>query len=199
MFSRKYKIPTVCDVYLNIYDKCNIGCHFCKFNQNVKTYTINKINYDEYKDKKILVCYSVDPYPIDYDEMIVPNIIKTLHNNNCSIVFLTRRADCLMKDIDMFFEYDYIGISISENCDKNSSYKLIERVFRRAKTLKIKTWISLEPVSSIEFAKEIIYIFKDKVDFIRVGKNDLDYNQKEWEKLKSQLNTLKIKNVFVKE
>lgn len=199
MFSRKYKIPTVCDNYLNIYDKCNIGCSFCKFNKNTNHIKLNEIDFSDYKNKKVLICYSVDPYPINYDNKVVPNIIEQLHNNGCSIVFLTRRADCLLQDINIFSEIDYIGVSISEKCDKNSSMEDIQDLFSEAKKKKIKTWISLEPIETFEFAKNVIDIFKDKVDFIRIGKNDLDYNPEIWEDIKSKINVLNIENVFVKE
>lgn len=102
MFSKKYKIPIVCDSYLNIYDKCNIGCSFCKFNQKSNNVKLNKISFNDYKSQKILVCYSVDPYPLNYDKCIVPDTIKQLHNNKCKIVFLTRRASCLICDINIF-------------------------------------------------------------------------------------------------
>ena len=199
MFSRKYKLPTVCDNYLNVYDKCNIGCSFCKFNKDISEVKLKVIDFKKYKNQKVLVCYSVDPYPLNYDEKIIPSVIEELHNNNCNIVFLTRRADCLTKDINVFNKGDYIGVSISENCTNNSLAEDIEKLLDLANKFNIKTWISLEPIETFEFTYEIIKKYKDKVDIIRVGKNDLNHNKEIWETIKLKTNELNIKNVFVKE
>ena len=198
MFNRKYKIPIASDNYLNIYDKCDIGCFFCKFNRCVNQVSLNVINYDDYVNQKVLVSYSTDPYPYIYRNEVVPEVIGRLHKNNCSVVFLTRRAECLIKDLKIFNQGDYVGLSISENNDKNSTIENNTLLFQLAKNAGIKTWISLEPVVTFSFVREMLDIYQDKVDFIRIGKNDLEINCN-WKNICEQVKKLNFDNVFIKE
>ncbi len=183
---RKEEIPICCDDYLDLYDSCNIGCEMCKFNSNVKVIKQKSINYDSYYNKKVLVSYKTDPYALkDYN--LVEKVIKKLHDNNCKIVFLTRRVNSLIKQLDLFNELDYVGVSLSENCSKNSKLTEILLMLEEAKRLNIRTWISLEPVLTSEFANQIIRMVNDDINLIRVGKDDLlDYN---WNLISKKITT----------
>ena len=198
MFKKKYDIPVNADVYINLYLGCNIGCPFCKFNQNVKDAVPMRLQLDKYHNQTVLFSYSVDPYPIHYQKKLVPYVLKVLHQQNCKIVFLTRQALPLYQDLKYFNCDDYIGISISENNSFNSHLDDIKKVFSVAKKLGIHTWISLEPVESFLFVKDIIDYFDELVDFIRIGKNDHYHNQN-WLELKEKIDALNLDYVFVKE
>lgn len=194
LFSQKRKELIInCDSYIDLYDRCNIGCEMCKFNREV--YEVNKINIDfnKYYNKRVLVCYKVDPYTNnDYD--LVKITIEKLHNNNCKVVFLTRKATHLIKQLHLFNKDDFIGVSISENCTKNSNIDEVIKLLKTAKSMNINTWVSLEPVITAEFANDIIYKIKNYSDLIRIGKDDLiEYN---WDNVIKHIN--KENNVYIK-
>ncbi len=194
----KYNIPILCDAYIDLYNTCNINCNHCKF--QIKRHDkikLNDINYELYNNKKILFCYSVDPYPYGVEKNNVVRLtIKRLHEKNNSIVFLTRRAECLIKDLDIFNKEDFIGVSLSEKCDTNSSEDTIMHMYKEAKELKINTWMSLEPIYTAAYANYIIDKYYDVVDFIRIGKDDLvEYD---WDKIKEKIVVKDSRKVFVK-
>ena len=198
MFQKKYFIPVEATKYINLYQGCNIGCAFCKFNQNVKEVTPNSIDFNQYYQETVLLCYSVDPYPPGYQKKFVPSVLKRLHHQKCKIIFLTRNALALESDLSFFQSGDFIGVSISEDNPFNSNFLDIHRLFLKAKERKLFTWISLEPVYSYEFAHQVIDSFQDITDFFRVGKNDLiDSNY--WKLVKKQIQSLNIPTVFVKD
>ncbi|HAN10499.1 MAG TPA: hypothetical protein DCP90_07785 [Clostridiales bacterium] len=199
MFEKKYNIPVVCDAYIDLYNACNIGCKHCKF-ERVRCERIikeNEIDYGIYNSKKILICYSVDPYPLGFeDEKRVVKVIGELHKRNNTIVFLTRRAECLMQDLNIFSTNDWVGVSISEACEQNSEIIDIKQMYRVAKNKGVNTWMSLEPIRNLEFAEYIIKEFINLVDFIRVGKDDL--NVCDWNSIRDKLKKYECEKVFLK-
>lgn len=199
MFHQKYHNDLVCDAYLNLYDACNIGCSFCKFHSKVRSTKKTPISWNSYRNQKVLVCYSVDPYPLGYDLNLVPEVILKLHQRDCSIVFLTRRAQCLISDLDCFNSKDCVGVSISEKGNQNSPLEEIDRLFALAKRKQLSTWISLEPVMSFSFVKEVLDRYASVVDWIRIGKNDLTGELQGWQLLKQQILSLSLPNVLVKD
>lgn len=194
MFSQKRSNLIIhCDTYIDLYDKCNIGCEMCKFNKNIKIVNQNEINFDDFKNKRVLFCYKTDPYVLD-DYDLVGKSIKKLHDNNCRIVFLTRKAKMIIKQLDLFNNRDFIGVSISENCTKNSNIEDIILLFKKAKELNINTWLSLEPVLTSQFTNNIIYKIRDYTDFIRIGKDDLlDYD---WDNIRKDIKV--FDNIYIK-
>jgi DNA repair photolyase len=196
MFSGKRSLQVKCDAYIDLYNTCNINCKHCKFQkERTSNLKILNIDYSKYENKKVLFCYSVDPYPYGYESsFIVRESLEKLHKQNCSVVFLTRRASELTKDLDYFDTNDYIGISLSENCDKNSIEEDIIKLYTEAKKRNIKTWLSLEPVYTADYVNDIVKKYGHLIDFIRVGKDDLiNYD---WESVK--INIKESNKVYVK-
>lgn len=194
MFSQKRSNLIInCDKYIDLYDGCNIGCEMCKFNKNIRNINKVKIDYNNFKNNRVLFCYKTDPYVLD-DYKLVKNSIENLHKNNCQIVFLTRKANSLIKQLDIFYKDDFVGVSISENNTKNSDINDIVLLFKKAKKLELNTWLSLEPILTAKFANEIIDRIKKYTDFIRIGKDDLvDYN---WDNVKKNIKV--FDNIFIK-
>ena len=128
---------------------------------------------------------------------LVISVLKQLHQQKCKIVFLTRNALALESDLSFFQSGDFIGVSISENNPFNSNFLDIRRLFLKAKERNIFTWISLEPVLTYEFARQVIHSFQDVTDFFRVGKNDL-IDSSYWQPVKRKIESLNIPTVFVK-
>lgn len=199
MFASKHKVPILCDSYIDLYSNCNINCDHCKFQINRDCeIKVNDINFEDYKDKKVLFCYSVDPYPYGQETSnLVETVIQRLHKQNCSIVFLTRRAECLFEDLDNFNRNDFAGVSLSENCRRNSDEQVVMEMYKKAKLLGINTWMSLEPIHTYEYANYIIDKYYDVVDFIRIGKNDL--MEYDWDIIKKNIIVNNNKKVFIKQ
>lgn len=197
MFHNKYELPISADCFLNIYEGCNQGCDFCKFNKEISHPIPNKIIYLNYNNKKILVSYSTEPLPFENSKYTV-EVIENLHKNNNKIIFLTRRPERVEKILEVFNKNDFIGVSISE--PYNNNFENIERLIYKIKQQGKKCWISLEPILTLDFVKKNIAKFKE-VDFIRVGKMDNNQNNKNWENVKKKLEKeFKNKdNVFIKE
>jgi len=199
MFSKKYSLPITCDSYIDLYNTCNIDCEHCKFQKGRKTAPLEilPIDFKNYVNKKILFCYSVDPYPYGYENIsLVKDTISKLHQSENSIVFLTRRAPCVMKDLEVFNINDWVGVSISENCINNSTEAELKTLFEKAHNLGLKTWISLEPIVSYEFTASVIETYSRLVDFIRVGRDDL--KEYDYEEIREQLEGRNYPNVFIK-
>lgn len=171
MFRNKRVRDFEADTYFNVYNGCNVGCKFCKFNKQIVIPTPNVLDECKLSNKRVLVSYSSEPLPFD-DCTYTINIINRLHSINASILFLTRMTNRLIKILDCFKSGDIVGVSISENLDND--IESIEKFFDFARGKGLETWISLEPVETYEFASEIITKFKDKATYIRVGKLDCE-------------------------
>jgi len=181
--------PISADIYFNIYDGCNQGCDFCKFNSNISLPILNKFDPENFKNKVVLVSYSTEPLPFD-DNTNTAFCIDELHKNNATILFLSRRPKKVMEILSHFNENDLIGISISESKNiKFNDLVAIQNLANQCRENNLKMWISLEPVLSKEFTNSIISTFKNEVDYIRVGKLDTPQvdNQKEWGEIKEYI------------
>lgn len=133
MFSQKRKNLVRCDAFVDLYKGCSVGCEMCKFNKKAISEVVrNKVDFSCYLNKKVLLCYSTDPYVFD-DFNLVEQTIDKLHNNLCSVVFLTRKANCLLQQLHLFNKSDIVGVSISENCSTNSDLKDVIELFSQAK------------------------------------------------------------------
>jgi len=153
------------------------------------------INFADYKNQKVLFCYSTEPYALDDFDLVKQAVLK-LKANGCSIVFLTRKANCLIKQLDLFDKKDIVGVSVSENSSKNSGVADIIKLFKKAKATGLTTWISLEPVLSADFANKVINDTHEFVDYYRVGKDDLlNYD---FEKVKKDIIPPQDSEVFIK-
>lgn len=195
---KKQGISFEAETYLNIYNGCNSGCPFCKFNKIKTEPRKNSFNVKEFRNKKVLISYSTEPLPFR-DNSYTVNVINELHSVGAKILFLTRHPDRLLKIIDCFNLEDIIGVSISENI--YNDYKKIEKCLFLAKEHNIQTWISLEPVQTYDFVSNILDKFKDITTYIRVGKLDgIDDNISDWKILKGKIIlNYSPRNIFVKE
>lgn len=165
----KYDLPIFADNYINLYNGCNIGCKFCKFNPKKSIPVKQKIDCDKYHNQKILISYSVEPLQ-ETNNTFIKEIINELHNNNCKIIVLSRMPKRLTNLLPIFLKNDFIGISISEEYEND--FESIDNLLKKVKDLKLNSWISLEPVLSFEFAEKIIEKYINNASYIRIGKDD---------------------------
>lgn len=195
MFSQTRDIPMRADSFIDLYKGCTVNCEMCKFNRAGGGITELNINFADYKNQKVLFCYSTEPYALDDFDLVKQSVLK-LKANGCSIVFLIRKANCLIKQLDLFDKNDIVGVSVSENSSKNSGVADIIKLFKKAKATGLTTWISLEPVLSADFANKVINDTHEFVDYYRVGKDDLlNYD---FEKVKKDIIPPQDSEVFIK-
>ena len=119
------------DLAVNIYTGCNHGCSYC-YAPNVlrKTRTdfenvqprldmvesVNKqIAREGMKDKKIMLCFTCDPYPADIDTTVTREVIKAIKNSGNHVQILTKGASRAERDFDLLDSEDSFGVTISCN------------------------------------------------------------------------------------
>lgn len=194
---KKQGFPFEADTYLNIYKTCNVGCPFCKFNKTAMFPIKNEIDFEKIKGLRVLVSYQTEPLPFA-DNTYTKCVIDNLHKQKASVLFLSRFPKKLIAILDAFNGNDIVGISISEPIKNN--FKDIEQFLTSAKAKGLKTWLSIEPVETYEFAYSVLENFKDKADYLRVGKLDNTLNNSSsWNKIKTKLEKdFSQPNIFIK-
>lgn len=178
------------DYALNIYTGCPHGCTYCfapsvlhkdreTFHSDVKPRegiveaTKAQLKRTGMKDKLIHLCFTCDPYPKGFDTTATREIIKAIKDSGNHVQILTKGGQAAERDIDLLDEQDWFGVTLSGGYverEPNASRES-ERcgVLRKAKSLGIKTWVSLEPV----FDPETVYmsiIARNYIDLYKIGK-----------------------------
>ena len=204
---------------LNIYRGCNIGCTYCKAEE--KEYRVkNNARFLELLEKQckgmkgdprpILVCFNCDPYPKrgPYIDMTRETLL-VLEKYEMNVRLMTRNGMRACKDFDILKRNDWeFGQSFPSMNGKslrkwepNAATK-DERMaaFIKAYQLKIRHWISVSPMWSMQEADAVVRAYQDSIDkwtfafiFGRYPMPGTQNERKAWiEKVKRQL---KGKNV----
>ncbi len=194
---RKQGFPFDADTYLNIYETCNVGCKFCKFNQRARFPIKNEIDFEMYSNLRVLVSYKTEPLPFA-DNSHTRWVVENLHEHGASVLFLSRFPKKVLNILDVFNEEDIVGVSISE--DLKNDFESIKEFLIASRKNGVKTWLSIEPVETFEFAEFVLNEFKDFADFLRVGKLDNVFdNSTQWQQIKQKLDKkFTQKNIFIK-
>jgi len=185
---------------LNIYNGCPYGCRYCyapaslrktreEFHTIVKPKKniiqrlkrdceklVKKINIPE-----ILISFIGDPYPSsDLDHVVTWRVIKTLIYYDLPFTILTKSGLTATQDFDLLSDYDQarFGTSLTSWSQSLADYwepnaatvkDRIEAIMM-AKTHKILTWVSLEPVIDPAEAIKLILAIHPVVDRWKIGK-----------------------------
>lgn len=189
------------DLAINIYIGCNHGCTYCYARKMAERYTPkgcicnfdkpvprkgiveavkNQLSGGKYKDKKIMLCFTCDPYPADIDTTPTRDIIKLIKDADAHVSILTKGGLRAERDFDLLDENDSFGITYSgyrdgeflAPCkDEPNAATPADRlaILDRAHKLGIKTWMSCEPVLVEEDIYTIIKL-ADYVDLFKIGK-----------------------------
>lgn len=189
------------DLAINIYNGCNHGCKYCfakrmhdryKPNEdfaNVKPRdriveaVRNQLSGGKYKGKKIMLCFTCDPYPADIDTTPTREIIKLIKEAGANVSALTKGGMRAVRDFDLYGPGDSFGCTLTfipfnqyERYWESGAACTEERfaALQSAHDRGIKTWVSLEPVIYTEDTLEIIEYTHSCVDLFKVGKLNYD-------------------------
>ena len=194
-----------CDLAINIYTGCNHGCVYC-YAPHVLRKTVEEFRVVEPRpgivesvaaqlkrtrmtDRKIMLCFTCDPYPANVDTAVTREIIKLLKGSGNHVQILTKGGTDAERDFDLLDEHDSFGVTItcsqdmflSDNNPEPEAAPPYNRILalRQANCLGIKTWVSCEPVIEPEAVYQLIrqgyYI-----DLFRIGKMNHMPSEIDW-------------------
>lgn len=185
------------DYALNIYTGCPHKCYYCysptvlkkdrnEFHVHVEPRkdiveaTKRQVDAEGITGKLIHLCFSCDPYPRGYDNIVTREIIKTLKSAGNRVQILTKNGQDAERDFDLLDKNDWFGISYAgydaeglfvtpkeEPGTEAAAYRLV--ALDRAHKLGIKTWVSCEPVLNASDVIDLIRL-ADYVDLWKIGK-----------------------------
>jgi DNA repair photolyase len=204
VYEPRTKAREYCDLAVNIYTGCNHGCVYCyapkvlrkrreEFSAHVEprpgiTEAVRRqIERDGIAGKKIMLCFTCDPYPADIDTMATREVIKTIKASGNHVQILTKGGYRAERDFDLLDETDSFGVTISCIVEYLAVEPNAARVFERIRSLShakekgISTWVSFEPV----FCSDDIYALINNTDFIdlfRIGKLNYMSSDIDWAK-----------------
>lgn len=198
IYEPRTKAREYCDLAVNIYTGCTHGCIYC-YAPNVLRKTreefatkveprkdivesIKKqIIREGLKDKKIMLCFTCDPYPFGIDTSVTREVIKVIKDSGNHVQILTKSGYRAIRDFDLLDKNDSFGVTIS--CNNMQKEKLEPKAahinlrlssLHDAKVMGLHTWVSCEPVYDVNIVYDIIKTV-DYIDMYRIGK--LNYAQ----------------------
>lgn len=186
------------DLAINIYHGCNHGCRYCyakrmhdrykpnedfadvRPREGIVEAVKNQLSSGRYKGKKIMLCFTCDPYPTDIDTTPTREVIKLIKDADANVSILTKGGLRAERDFDLLDENDSFGVTYSggrdgeliiPSKDEPNAATPLERlaILSRAHKLGIKTWMSCEPVLVENDIYNIIRL-ADYVDLFKIGK-----------------------------
>lgn len=194
IYEPRTRAKEYCDLAINIYTGCNHGCTYCyarkmhdrfhpnkdfadvKPRENIVVATSRQLAYGNYKDKKIMLCFTCDPYPANIDTTPTREIIQAIKDAGAHVQILTKGGDRARRDFDLLDENDSFGVTLSgfeykrktEEPNAAPNYERSDSLLN-AYNRGIKTWVSCEPVLDIDKVYQMIIDY-DYIDFYRIGK-----------------------------
>jgi DNA repair photolyase len=153
------------DLAINIYTGCNHGCWYCyakkmhdrwkpnedftdvKPREGIVEATKQQLASGKYKGKKIMLCFTCDPYPALIDTTVTREVIKVIKEAGAHVQILTKGGDRARRDFDLLDSEDSFGITLTGEPEPLAAVQS-----ERIQTLidiasqGIKTWVSFEPV-----------------------------------------------------
>lgn len=181
---------------INHYKGCLHGCTYCYARKMTSKFTAE--NFEEPTarpgmidnlireapryagtDKRILLCFTCDPYQqLDEKEKVTRSVIEILKRNDIPFQVLTKGGLRAVRDFDLYEAGDAFATTLTLVDEKESAQKEpraalpAERIeaIRIAHAKNIITWASLEPVVDPEQSLELIRMTSDVVGLYKIGK-----------------------------
>ncbi len=182
------------DLAINIYTGCNHGCWYCYARKNFDRWhpnedfadvkpregiveaTKQQLSGGKYKGKKIMLCFTCDPYPADIDTTPTREVIQAIKNAGAHVQILTKGGDRARRDLDLLDSGDSFGITYSgdEKAEPLAAPQAerMATLFDAAKQ-GINTWVSFEPVLDPKIVLGAIVIipkFASEDTLLKIGK-----------------------------
>ena len=186
------------DLAINIYTGCNHGCWYCyakkmhdrwkpnedfadvKPREGIVEATKRQLSGGKYKGKKIMLCFTCDPYPSDVDTTPTREVIMAIKQAGAHVQILTKGGERAERDFDLLDSNDSFGVTytgyklgslFTQNEDEPHAAPSSERLasLARAHKIGIKTWMSCEPVLNECDIYTLIEV-ADYIDLFKIGK-----------------------------
>jgi DNA repair photolyase len=147
----------------------------------------SQLSHGKITGKKIMLCFTCDPYPIGHDSVTTREIIKAIKESGNYVQILTKGYETAQRDFDLLDAGDSFGVTISgdrgewEPIAKDLSLRAWRVInIAAAHSRGIKTWVSCEPVLEPEAIYGSIKSMSELVDLWRIGKlnhckSDIDW------------------------
>ena len=132
IYKPKGKAAEYGEYALNIYTGCGNRCYYCfaptilrkdrelfhtdvRPRENIVEETRKQLEREKITDKLIHLCFTCDPYPVNYDSSTTREIIKLLKEYGNHVQILTKGDG--QRDFDLLDENDWYGVTIDCNND----------------------------------------------------------------------------------
>lgn len=155
-----------CDLAVNIYDSCPHDCSYCYARAMAKRFgkpwggvvsakpgIVEAVRQQLLKmrgqGKKIMLCFTCDPYPIDCDTSATREVIQAIKESGNRIQILTKGNRSARRDFDLLDENDLFGVTFSGGLyeEPGAAFETTrEQNLEAAHAAGIATWVSCEPV-----------------------------------------------------
>jgi DNA repair photolyase len=142
-----------------------------------------RLAVDQTECPEILLCFTGDPYPAKVDTSTTREALQILGEAGLKASVLTKGGTRAMRDFDLLAQYGFsFGTSlVCATVDRlkesrpywepgAAPFAHREYAIREAHSMRIRTWVSLEPVIFPEQSLEMIRKHRPYVDHWKVGK-----------------------------
>ena len=191
----------------NLFTGCPHGCEYCyapgslhmtkeKFKTDIKPRKdiLERIKKDAVKlqgtDKRVLLCFTCDPYPPEAIEQgVTRKVIVILRDNRIPFQVLTKGGIRAVRDFDLYGANDAFATTLTYLQDDGRTLEAepgaalpsdrIEAI-RQAHERGIETWVSLEPVLDPDESIAIIAVTYNFVDLYKIGRLNHIANDTDW-------------------
>jgi DNA repair photolyase len=110
-----------------------------------------QLQYDGIKGRKIMLCFTCDPYPAGVDTTATREVIEAIKESGNHVQILTKGGSVVRRDFELLDEHDSFGVTWSGATQEIEPYAAalairIQNLIIAKRMYKIRTWMSCEPV-----------------------------------------------------
>jgi DNA repair photolyase len=179
---------------------CNHGCVYCyapkvlrktreEFakvspRKDIVEAVRKQLERDGIKGKKIMLCFTCDPYPSGHDTMPTREVIKAIKDSGNFVQILTKAGSIAQRDFDLLGAGDSFGVSwtgatLKEEPHVATGQERHENIVVAKCEYGLHTWMSCEPVFNPSSIYAAIEMF-NHVDLFRIGKLNYMHSDIDW-------------------
>lgn len=186
IYEPKGKAKEYGNLAINIYTGCPHRCFYCfapsvlhrtkeLFHSAVEPRpgiveeTKKQLEREGITGKTIHLCFTCDPYPTGYDSTPTREIIKLLKEYGNHVQILTKGDGS--RDFDLLNAMDWFGVTLDGSFGSRLPYggDGVQQLIQ-AKSRRIKTWVSFEPVLDAAFVLDCLKRYGRYMDKVKIGK-----------------------------